>query len=257
MGRLRLYLITALAFLLEVLVLLWFPVAGVRPRVLPPAGVSGGGGAGPGPGGGMWIFGGILLLSGRRHPLADGPAGPIGGLSGVIFHKASSFLGKVAHLSGRAGGAGGPAGAGALPGRGLCIRGAAHCRAGAPPVCGLLPPGCAPDPAQRASPQEEEGLVSRPGKTLFYDRPLLDHRPGGRPLFGKEDHHAQPPPSRRRRFFLPLPSRPLLSCSGACKSPAARPTMPNPSEALPKWKPSPPPGASSWTATEPFWPRIR
>ena len=36
MGRLRLYLITALAFLLEVLVLLWFPVAGVRPRVLPP-----------------------------------------------------------------------------------------------------------------------------------------------------------------------------------------------------------------------------
>ena len=35
MGRLRLYLITALAFLLEVLVLLWFPVAGVRPRVLP------------------------------------------------------------------------------------------------------------------------------------------------------------------------------------------------------------------------------
>lgn len=22
-------------------------------------------------------------------------------------------------------------------------------------------------------------------------------------------------------------------------------------------KPSPPPGASSWTATEPFWPRIR
>ena len=40
MGRLRLYLITALAFLLEVLVLLWFPVAGVRPRVLPPMAVS-------------------------------------------------------------------------------------------------------------------------------------------------------------------------------------------------------------------------
>ncbi|MFQ9411584.1 MAG: hypothetical protein ACLR1T_11720 [Evtepia gabavorous] len=75
-------------------------------------------------------------------------------------------------------------------------------------------------------------------------------------MFGKEDHHAQPPPSRRRRF-LPLPSRPLLSCSGVCKSPAARPTMPNPSGALPKWKPSPLPGASSWTATEPFWPRIR
>lgn len=42
----------------------------------------------------MWIFWGNSLLSGRRHPLADGPAGPIGGLSGVIFHKASSFWGK-------------------------------------------------------------------------------------------------------------------------------------------------------------------
>lgn len=94
MGRLRLYLITALAFLLEVLVLLWFPVAGVRPRVLPPLVCLVGVEQGPDRGAECGFFGGILCYLGRRHPLADGPAGPIGGLSGVIFHKASSFWGK-------------------------------------------------------------------------------------------------------------------------------------------------------------------
>lgn len=34
------------------------------------------------------------MLSGRRHPLADGLLALLGGLSGVIFHKASSFWGK-------------------------------------------------------------------------------------------------------------------------------------------------------------------
>ena len=77
MGRLRLYLITALAFLLEVLVLLWFPVAGVRPRVLPPLVCLVGVEQGPDRGAECGFFGGILCY-----------------LSGVIFHKASSFWGK-------------------------------------------------------------------------------------------------------------------------------------------------------------------
>ena len=60
MGRLRLYLITALAFLLEVLVLLWFPVAGVRPRVLPPLACLAGVEPGPDRGAAWGCVGGIL-----------------------------------------------------------------------------------------------------------------------------------------------------------------------------------------------------
>ena len=36
MGTRRLVLVTGLAFLVEALVLVWFPVFGVRPRLLPP-----------------------------------------------------------------------------------------------------------------------------------------------------------------------------------------------------------------------------
>lgn len=156
MGRLRLYLITALAFLLEVLVLLWFPVAGFGPECFPRWCVWWGWSRAR-TGGGMWIFWGNSLLSGRRHPLADGPAGPIGGAVRGHFPQSQFLLGKVAHLSGRAGGLE------VLLVLGHCLAGAsvfAGLRIAGPElllVRGLLPPGCAPDPAQRASPRKRKG----------------------------------------------------------------------------------------------------
>lgn len=94
MGRLRLYLITALAFLLEVLDLALVSRGRGSAQGASPAGVSGGGGAGPGPGGGMWIFGGILCYLAGATPWQMALLALLGGLSGVIFHKASSFWGK-------------------------------------------------------------------------------------------------------------------------------------------------------------------
>ena len=94
MGRLRLYLITALAFLLEVLVLLWFPVAGVRPRVLPPLVCLVGVEQGPDRGAECGFFGGILCYLAGATPWQMALLALLGGLSGVIFHKASSFWGK-------------------------------------------------------------------------------------------------------------------------------------------------------------------
>ena len=98
--------------------------------------------------------------------------------------------------------------------------------------------------------------MSRPGKTLFYDRPLLDRRPGGRPLFGKENHHAQPPPSRRRRFFAAaLTAFAVLLWGLQVTSGAAYYAKSQRSIAQVETVPAA--RASSWTATEPFWPRIR
>ena len=94
MGRLRLYLITALAFLLEVLVLLWFPVAGVRPRVLPPLVCLVGVEQGPDRGAECGFFGGILCYLAGATPWQMALLALLGGLSGVIFRKASSFWGK-------------------------------------------------------------------------------------------------------------------------------------------------------------------
>ena len=93
MGRLRLYLITALAFLLEVLVLLWFPVAGVRPRVLPPLACLGGVEQGPDRGAECGFFGGILCYLAGATPWQMALLARLGGRSGVSFHKASCWWG--------------------------------------------------------------------------------------------------------------------------------------------------------------------
>ncbi len=93
MGRLRLYLITALAFLLEVLVLLWFPVAGVRPRVLPPLVCLVGVEQGPDRGRNVDFLGEFFAIW-PAPPLADGPAGPIGGAVRGHFPQSQFLFGE-------------------------------------------------------------------------------------------------------------------------------------------------------------------
>ncbi|MFQ9411583.1 MAG: hypothetical protein ACLR1T_11715 [Evtepia gabavorous] len=90
MGRLRLCLITALAFLLEVLVLLWFPVAGVRPRVLPPLVCLVGVEQGPDRGAECGFLGEFFAIW-PAPPPGRWPCWPYWGLSGVISTKPVPF----------------------------------------------------------------------------------------------------------------------------------------------------------------------
>lgn len=91
MGRLRLYLITALAFLLEVLVLLWFPVAGVRPRVLPPLVCLVGVEQGPDRGAECGFFGGILCYLAGATPWQMALLALLGGCPGSFSTKPVPF----------------------------------------------------------------------------------------------------------------------------------------------------------------------
>ncbi len=95
MGRLRLYLITALAFLLEVLVLLWFPVAGVRPRVLPPLVCLVGVEQGPDRGAECGFFGGILCYLAGATPWQMALLALAWGCYTPLAAKASGWLVQV------------------------------------------------------------------------------------------------------------------------------------------------------------------
>mgnify|MGYP002604977570 CR=1 FL=1 len=95
MGRLRLYLITALAFLLE--------DASITETISPyymgrivdfPQFIAAYPFKGPDRGAECGFFGGILCYLAGATPWQMALLALLGGLSGVIFHKASSFWGK-------------------------------------------------------------------------------------------------------------------------------------------------------------------
>lgn len=94
MGTRRLVLVTGLAFLVEALVLVWFPVFGVRPRLLPPLAALVGTEHGPERGAACGLLGGLFSTLAGASPFQMALLALAGGISGVLFHKAASFWGK-------------------------------------------------------------------------------------------------------------------------------------------------------------------
>ena len=94
MGTRRLVLVTGLAFLVEALVLVWFPVFGVRPRLLPPLAALVGTEHGPERGAACGLLGGVFSTLTGASPFQMALLALAGGISGVLFHKAASFWGK-------------------------------------------------------------------------------------------------------------------------------------------------------------------
>ena len=150
MGKCRLVLVTALAFLLEAWVLAWFPLWGVRPRLLPALAGLVGTEEGPRLGGGLWIAGGRFVHPGGGFPLSDGPADPGRGAFRGSFPPNGLLLGKMAGQPGHPNGDGGSAGAGPRPGGGGAAGPPGHRRAGAPPRRGGVSGGVSPHPAEKA-----------------------------------------------------------------------------------------------------------
>ena len=94
MGTRRLVLVTGLAFLVEALVLVWFPVFGVRPRLLPPLAALVGTEHGPERGAACGLLGGVFSTLAGASPFQMALLALAGGISGILFHKAASFWGK-------------------------------------------------------------------------------------------------------------------------------------------------------------------
>ena len=94
MGTRRLVLVTGLAFLVEALVLVWFPVFGVRPRLLPPLAALVGTEHGPERGAACGLLGGVFSTLAGASPFQMALLVLVGGISGILFHKAASFWGK-------------------------------------------------------------------------------------------------------------------------------------------------------------------
>ena len=94
MGTRRLVLVTGLACLVEALVLVWFPVFGVRPRLLPPLAALVGTEHGPERGAACGLLGGLFSTLAGASPFQMALLALAGGISGVLFHKAASFWGK-------------------------------------------------------------------------------------------------------------------------------------------------------------------
>lgn len=94
MGTRRLVLVTGLAFLVEALVLVWFPLFGVRPRLLPPLAALVGTEHGPERGAACGLLGGLFSTLAGASPFQMALLALAGGISGVLFHKAASFWGK-------------------------------------------------------------------------------------------------------------------------------------------------------------------
>ena len=94
MGTRRLVLVTGLACLVEALVLVWFPVFGVRPRLLPPLAALVGTEHGPERGAACGLLGGVFSTLTGASPFQMALLALVGGISGVLFHKAASFWGK-------------------------------------------------------------------------------------------------------------------------------------------------------------------
>lgn len=94
MGKCRLVLVTALAFLLEAWVLVWFPLWGVRPRLLPALAGLVGAEEGPAWGAACGLLGGVLSTLAGVSPFQMALLTLAGGLSGVVFHQTASFWGK-------------------------------------------------------------------------------------------------------------------------------------------------------------------
>ena len=68
MGTRRLVLVTGLACLVEALVLVWFPVFGVRPRLLPPLAALVGTEHGPERGASCGLLGGVFSTLAGASP---------------------------------------------------------------------------------------------------------------------------------------------------------------------------------------------
>ena len=91
MGTRRLVLVTGLAFLVEALVLVWFPLFGVRPRLLPPLAALVGTEHGPERGAACGLLGGLFSTLAGASPFQMALLALAGGISGILFHKAASF----------------------------------------------------------------------------------------------------------------------------------------------------------------------
>lgn len=90
----RLLLVTGLAFLLEALILIWFPLAGVRARLLPSLIFLAGAEQGPDQGAKCGFLGGALCWLAGASPWQVALLTVLGGVSGKAFHSATSFWGK-------------------------------------------------------------------------------------------------------------------------------------------------------------------
>lgn len=90
----RLLLITGLAFLLESLLLVWFPLAGVRARLLPSLLFLIGAEQGADQGAKCGFLAGALCWLAGASPWQMALLTTLGGISGKVFHNATSFWGK-------------------------------------------------------------------------------------------------------------------------------------------------------------------
>ena len=94
MTRRRLLLVTAAAFLVDALVLVWLPLAGVRARVLPTLVFLVGAEQGPDRGAGCGLLAGGLCFLAGASPWQMALLTLLGAAAGGFFPRAAAFWGK-------------------------------------------------------------------------------------------------------------------------------------------------------------------